>query len=330
MSEPETQRQDYLDCAHGLMIMHVMIYHLCFSINNNYKALYSILHTLSFFMAWFFFKSGMFYRERTLFETALRCIKKLIVPYFIFSIVAFDVYYFVKHPIVDFSMEWRILYLFGTLIHNMPLWFLFSLFAVHISYALLHKCKLNPFIIAALSLALFFLNKAIGFRPYWMLNIPLGLLFYSLGQIFKDVQYNNIVISICLIIYFGLYFIYSYIDFSIGIINPYLVAIPWSLAGCILINVLFKSFPRLCIAPLKFFGKHAMEFFCTHIIFIDLFEHIVEHSELIISDTAFKIIAFTTYILLLTVVLYFFKPNRIQWMFGRFQNVKTNQEKRHI
>ena len=295
----------------------MMIYHLCVSIKDNYEALYPILHTLSFFMAWFFFKSGMFFKERPLFETIQQCIKKLIVPYVVFSIVAFVIYYIVKLPAVDFSFEWRILYLFGSLIHNIPLWFLFSLFAVQITYSILHKCKLNPYIIAGLSLSLFFLNKTIGFRPYWMLNIPLGLLFYSLGQIFKDIQYKPIVIIISLFVYFGLYFVYSYIDFSVGKITPIYVAIPWSLAGCMLINVLFKSFPQFCITPLRFFGKHAMEFFCTHIIFLDYFEHIVEHNELIISYTAFKIIAFVTYILVFSIILHLFKLKRIQWMFGR-------------
>ena len=295
----------------------MMIYHLCVSIKDNYEALYPILHTLSFFMAWFFFKSGMFFKERPLFETIQQCIKKLIVPYVVFSIVAFVIYYIVKLPAVDFSFEWKILYLFGSLIHNMPLWFLFSLFAVQITYSILHKCKLNPYIIAGLSLSLFFMNKAIGFRPYWMLNIPLGLLFYSLGQIFKDIQYKPIVIIISLFVYFGLYFVYSYIDFSVGKITPIYVAIPWSLAGCMLINVLFKSFPQFCITPLRFFGKHAMEFFCTHIIFLDLFEHIVEHKELIISDTAFKIIAFTAYLIVLSIVLHFCKLKHFQWLFGR-------------
>lgn len=312
-----TTRQSHLDCAHGLMILHMMVYHLCFSIKDNYDALYPILHTLSFFMAWFFFKSGMFFKERPLFETVQQCLKKLVVPYVVFSIVAFVIYYIVKLPAVDFSFEWRIFYLFGSIIHNMPLWFLFSLFAIQITYSILHKCKLNPYIIAVASIILFFLNKEIGFRPYWMLNIPLGLLFYSLGQIFKDIQYKPIVIIISLLMYLGLYFVYSYIDFSVGKTTPIFVAIPWSLAGCILINVLFKSFPRFCIAPLDFLGKHAMEFFCTHIIFLDLFEHIVEHTELIISDTTFKIIAFVSYILIFSIILQRFKLKHIQWMFGR-------------
>ncbi len=322
MTEQTTLRQDHLDCAQGLMILHMMFYHLCANTINNTPHHYHLLHPLSFFMAWFFFKSGMFYKGKGIKHTLFDGIRKNIIPYIFFSIIGFIVYYFTEYPTTSISLEWSFFYVFGAFRGNMPLWFLLSLFLVQLSYSLAHKCKIKPIFVAIISLTLLFLNKEIGFRPYIMKNVPLGLFFYALGQTLKDLQYKRILIICSLFVYFGLFFIHMDMDFLWGKLVPEYVAIPWALAGCILLNALFKYLPCLCVSPLKFLGIHSMEFYCTHIIIISIIEVILIrrfylHTSLELSNILFEYIAFAIYIIVFSTIIHFYKPKYLQWIFGK-------------
>lgn len=310
-------KQDHIVYAHGLMILHMMFFHFCVSTIYGSQLYYTILHPLSFFMAWFFFKSGMFYKEREIKDVLKTNFIKLIVPAIVFSALGFFCYLFFEQPGFRFSYELGFLYVFGSLRGNVPIWFLFSLFAVQMLFSIMRKCKINIYCIALLALGLYIFNKHIGLRPYWTYNIPLGLMFFTLGQVFKDIQYYRIPIIICIIVFCGLFFFHTDINFRDGVFSPAIVALPWTLAGCILTNVLFKSFPSICIAPLRFFGEHAMEFYCTHIIIIYMIEQFIKHYHFYISHIIFEFIAFAFYLILFAIIIHNFKLKHIQWMFGR-------------
>ena len=315
MTEQTTLRQDHIDCVQGLMILCVMLYHLY---DLTYKPLYYILlFPLSFRIAWFFFKGGMFYKERGFKDVLFSGFKKLVVPAVVFNIIGFICYIVVEKPQINIINEIDFLYVFGSLHGDTPLWFLLSFFAIQIIYSLLRKMKISPIIIAFFSIGLFYTNKIIGFRPYWAYNIPIGLLFYALGSFFKEIQYKKNVIIISIIIYSSLLLVNKELYFYFAKFHPFLVAIPWALAGCILINVLFKSFPIIGIKPLKLLGQYSMEFYCTHFIIINLIEAYIRNNTLPISDMAFRSIAFAIYIIVLFVTLHFFKLSHIQWIFGK-------------
>lgn len=54
-------RDDDLDAVHGLLVLYMMFMHLLgFAIGTVSKYYYPLTHFLSFFMAWFYFKAGMF------------------------------------------------------------------------------------------------------------------------------------------------------------------------------------------------------------------------------------------------------------------------------
>lgn len=310
-------RQDHLDCAHGLMILHMMFFHLCNATIIHKPYYYSILKPLSFFMAWFFFKSGMFYKVRSIIENIHLGFKRIIIPAAVFSLIGFIFYLLPNLSRFNYSLELKSIYYVGAIPGNTPLWFLFSLFVVQIIFSIMRKYNIHPILIVIIALGLYYLSQFIGFRPYWTYNIPIGLLFYSLGLLFKKLQYNRHIVILSLIIYFGLLLYPFNIDFLLGKFTPNVIAIPWALAGCILINALFKYFTRLCIFPLRFFGRHAMEFYCTHIIIIVFLENHIKHHTLHISPILFIIFAFIIYLLVFSLILHFFKLKKIQWMFGR-------------
>lgn len=316
MSEPIITRQRHIDCAHGLMILYMMLYHICDSTIFG-TSLYDIItRPLSFFMAWFFFKSGMFYKDRTLYEVIRVGLIRLIIPAITFSLIGFVFYLVFYQTGFSFSNEFAFFYLYGCFKGNTPLWFLFSLFIVQILFVLFNKLKINHLLIPFISIGLYFLNKYVGFRPYWTLYIPIGLLFYSLGMIFKELQYNNQIIIVFIVIYFSFILFSETNIFALGKYTPFFIVIPFSLAGCILTNVIFKSFKRICIAPLCFFCQHAMEFLCTHMIIIKLIEFLIKRLA-ITYNIIFECVAFILYLFIFSTILYFFKLNKLQWMFGR-------------
>ncbi|MBP5515593.1 MAG: acyltransferase family protein [Bacteroidales bacterium] len=317
MPETATDRQIHLDCAHGLMILHMMFFHLCDETIVGTPYYYPILHTLAFFMAWFFFKSGMFYRDWEIRDVIKTGFKRFIIPAVIFAVIGFAFYLLTVNPHATLSDEIKYFYVFGSVHGHTPIWFLFSLFAVQVIFTIIRKCKLNSVVIAVISLGLYFSSKYIGFRPYWIYNISLGLLFYSLGLLLKDHQYNRTITITCLVIYFGLYFFHTDIDFQYGLFKPFVIAIPWALAGCILTNTLFKTFPRLCVAPLSFFGRYAMEFYCTHIIILYAIRKIVDSIDCPLSGVFTISFLFAVYIVIFAIILHYFKLKHIQWMFGK-------------
>ncbi len=322
-STTEYTRQKHLDCAHGLMIIHMMFFHLCVSTIYNTPLYHTILHPLSFFMAWFFFKSGMFYKELSPIEQIKRGFQRLIIPALFFSLIGLICFFIIDKPGFSLSRECEYFYVFGTFHGNTPIWFLYSLFIVQIIFCILRKLRINHIVIAAFSFGWYFLNKHIGFRPYWTYNIPLGLMFVALGSIFKDIQYDRRVVILCLIIYFGLFLFSSGINFMYGKFDSAYFTMPWALAGCILANVLFKRFPVLCIKPLSFFCSHAMEFLCTHIIVIAFIDNFIQNHKPTINPIFTELILFTIYVIVLSTILHFCKLNHIQWLFGR-----TAQNKR--
>ncbi len=317
MTDTSTERQDHLDCAHGLMILHMMFYHLCGSTLFNTPYYYPVIHPLSFFMTWFFFKSGMLYKERKISEVFIRGLKRLLIPAIIFSAIGIVCHLIANQPKTCFSEEIEYAYLIGAFRGNGPIWFLFSLFAIQVLYSFIQKIKLNPALVALFSLGWLFINKYLGLRPIWVYNIPLGLMFYSLGHFFKDIQYSRLVIICSIIVYFVLYFVHTQIDFLFGLFKPFVITIPWVLAGSILTNILFKSFPKICIAPLRFYARHSMEFLCTHMLVFTILEGYLKYHTLNISAQLFIFIVFIVYFTILSLILHFFKLKHIQWMFGR-------------
>ena len=63
------KRQSHIDAISGLLIINMILGHCIQMADCRDIPLYSWMDSLSFFMPWFFFKSGMFYREKSLNET---------------------------------------------------------------------------------------------------------------------------------------------------------------------------------------------------------------------------------------------------------------------
>lgn len=89
---------------------------------------------LYFFMPWFFFKGGMYFKHKDNKTALMSSYKRLIIPFIVYSVVGCVIYngiaFFCDTPLYSVK-SWAIgLLVQGSIDENKPLWFLLSLFFV--------------------------------------------------------------------------------------------------------------------------------------------------------------------------------------------------------
>lgn len=142
--------------------------------------------------------------------------------------------------------------------------YIVPLFFVQFIYNLFRKTKISPWVIPAISGGLYALALFLDVDSVLFVNVPLGLIFYSLGVILVKHQYHYYLWIASIIAYVVLGLIPSVSDFRRGVYDPFVIGFLWSLCSCIAVNGLFKRFTFLCVKPLVFVGQNAMTYFGTH------------------------------------------------------------------
>lgn len=133
-----TQRIEYVDIAKGVGMLFVIWGHIRLTGLGN-AAIYA------FHMPLFFFLSGMMYvpdKYTNLKSLVKRRIQKLLIPYFLFSIVTWLIWalynMLMKNPVDSYWMPLLQTIISqgsgGYLVHNSPLWFITCLFVVEVLY----------------------------------------------------------------------------------------------------------------------------------------------------------------------------------------------------
>lgn len=272
MKTNKKDRISYIDQISGVLIVYMVIYHIFqFSGLNNYLHSF-FMHSLSFFMFWFFYKSGMFYHDRTSKEILLGGGKKLLIPFLIFS--------FLGHLVLCIQMwqdaisDWR-QYLLDPIIStvivgsssgNTPLWFLPSLLAVQWLYSIAYKRISDNWILIISILGAYLLFRYNIHKPLYIGNILLGLATYSIGHQLKSLQFKNTVIVLSSFAYVAIFLIQDEaIDFRMNELarGSYLLSVIFAISGCVLINFLFHKLST-SISLLEYIGRRSMSFYVMH------------------------------------------------------------------
>ena len=206
--------------------------------------------------------------------------QKLLVPLAIYSFLGHIIQCF--KLFVNDDYNWKHYFLTpikefvctGSVTGNHPLWFLFSLFFVQLLFNELYVRKIKPqfiFIISIIIPIVLYYNS-ISNLPIYLTNVPLGLSVYTLGYILKNRQFDKKLISIAGIIYLGVILFYpSHLIFRSNTLNSggnYLLAIIFSLAGCVVFNNIFKFLPNCRV--LQFIGQHSMTYYVTHWVILNV------------------------------------------------------------
>lgn len=264
-------RDHSIDSVCGLLIIHVILGHIFQWAHMN--SLYSpVALVLSFFMPWFFYKSGMYYKERPVGVAFELYVRKLIFPYLAFSIIGqifWTIMMFVegdrvlRHYMIS---PFNTLLAEGSLNGNLPLWFLFSLFAVLMCFSLFKKNKLVLCFIALLCALILHFTGVV--KPYWIANICSGLFFFSIGYYLKERQYRFYLFAISLIATLTILLLLpSFVDMRSNALlyGNYVVWYIYSIAAIISINNIFK-YLRIPILTKVFtyIGENSMIFYVLH------------------------------------------------------------------
>lgn len=317
-------RDTSLDNVCAIMIIYMIYGHVCLWCGVKQNEI--LTRCLYFFMPWFFFKSGMFFREEPVRQTLLKGIKRLVVPYIIFSIIGQFVFWIMwilqgRDVNIDYILSpLRTLLHEGAVVGNSPLWFLFTLFLVRLIFIIIYKrTKKIVMVITFLSVVVPFvlcLNKFHDF--YYISNVCSGLFFYIMGFYLKDKQYEMKYMVLGLLFYL-LYAIYyhSYFDFRSNQINPsfYILCFLSCIGGIIVYNNIFKRlFSNFKI--LEYIGRNSMSYYVLHWIVLGvmsiLFKYILNFED---GYLLFSIYLISNILLLPLLDVYISK--KFKWVIGK-------------
>lgn len=269
-------RQTWADSLTGLCILYMVAMHVSLITETPiYGGQF-----LFFFMPWFFFKSGMFYKVRPIKQQFVKDAKRLLIPYVVFTVFGWLLYLpFEKEFIVldDMMLMVKNIAALGGAFCNSPLWFLLVLFLIRQVHNLFqsisqHKrlflwCELIVSFVMAMIMSLLNID-----RPLWVPNVLLGLSYFAIGTMLKgnfdELSQKKIVIVISFMLY-GLSFItLGNTNFegntADGGVLGYMLWCFFSIAGIILYSGIFRLFTWLNVKPLLLLGVSSMTFFVAH------------------------------------------------------------------
>ena len=322
-------RNKAMDTVGGIMILFMILRHCLIgtmktSVFGGVVAYYPLL----FFMAWFFFKGGMYYREETLPVCISKGFWRLLVPYVVFSAIAVIVAMIVRGCVSGMAGISDVIgkipvYLKreGAVECNAPLWFLLSLFLVRVFFSFAHNLHIPAWLVAGCSLfAAWGLYKADFPIGQFFENIPMGLCFFALGYLLKDRQYSNYTFIPSVVIFLG-YLVYCcWTREVVGTFNtnthtPYFPTVLYYVAGCITVNNLFTRFPKLQCDFLSAIGKHSMAYYTTHFIIIISVLYVNERI-MHLTDIQIFFVLLVLEALLLPFIGRLFRKPQLEWMTG--------------
>lgn len=316
------KRDSSLDTIAGIMTIYMIYIQICPWVG--ISPLPHVGKFLFFFMAWFFYKSGMFFHNISFSECYKKGIQRLMIPYIIFSIIGWFMFFIrdvIKQEITEqyFINSLRQILHEGAVAGNAPLWFLFTLFCVRIIFYLVHKLKQYSVIpICFFGILAYILNFWHIKDYYWISNICSGMFFFGCGYILKNVQYNKYLFIISVITYIGIIiYIPTFVDFRSNTFTKgnYIAWILSSLAGIITFNNIFKYIP-VRFKLLNNIGKDSMSYYVTHWIILSityvLFFEFIEQEE----KKIWFILYLVFLILLLPLANVLFKTKKLRWTLG--------------
>lgn len=273
------KRDESLDAVCGLMIVYMIYGHIC--LWSGIQQIEWFPRLLYFFMPWFFFKSGLFFKPRALREELVGGARRLLLPYVAFSLLGQLVFY-VKW-LWEGNTPWQnfILVPLRTLLHegavmgNSPLWFLLTLFFVRVIFdACFLKGRKMAGILTLVAIIAAYIFRVVDFHTFFYVpNVCTGVFFYGCGYFLRekvDSKYVLVIATLLYIVYAAWF--PSYYDFrSNGItVAAYPYCISACLGGIISLDWIFKQSSFLQ-KPFVKIGKNSMTYYAAHWIVLAVF-----------------------------------------------------------
>lgn len=283
-------RVKWIDNLSGLLIINMIFFcHVrgaAVKINDG-DILWHIQYFLIFFMPWFFFKSGMLHKNRTVNEEIKYEFNKLIIPWIKYSLIALIIQLLLNLIIKrNFNDTYDIItnqsiYLLknGCIYWNIALWFLLDLFIVKIIYNIISK-RINDIYISVISLLICFL-LSISLKwiiPLYITTAFQGLFFYVLGKTLKNFQFKGKLFIPCLLLYILQYplDLLTYWDSrSTSYNGNFFIVISILISGIVIFNNIFKKYFDREIPLLTYIGNNSLLIYVVHYPIIAILEYYI-------------------------------------------------------
>ena len=184
------ERDKAIDSVAGIMITYMVFTHVCQHFGYEHSVIYMTLeHIFYFFMPWFFFKAGMFFKVEDNKVILNKSYNRLIRPFILFSLIGHICFCIVCYLQGNLHMSTLVPYysllMQGSIPGNLPLWFLLTLFLCRIIFIFFAKNDITVYWIALASLLLAFGLHLIDFKqPFYIANTVTGVFFMSFGYIY--------------------------------------------------------------------------------------------------------------------------------------------------
>lgn len=278
MKKDSTTRQSNLDTVAGLFIIYMIYMHCCQWTETTDMQFNHVLSSVFVsFMAWFFFKSGMFHNfQHTVKSSAISSFKKLFKPYISFFIIGYFV--LISFNLWEGDTDWHHYSLSiikqslcdgGTHKGALHLWFLVTLFLVKsLSPAILNKFNNLGVIFMGLTGCIFALiGKHLGgsLHPYYVFNFFPAMFFYILGNKLKEKQYCTVLFLLASLFYIVSLLSPSLVDFRSNsiIYGHYSTWLVFATSGIIVFdNITRRVLPNIPI--ITTIGNESIFWFVSH------------------------------------------------------------------
>lgn len=321
------KRIPYIDLAAGIMILWMIIYHaFCYtsgvSFGRSEESPCISFPYLSFFMPWFFYKSGQFFEKRSYKELFRKDARKLLLTFAIWSAIGYVFYLIIGALQQSLTLRGatysivRGLFLTGKVPINEPLWFLLTLFGVRFVANWLLPNKDNKFrwLIVVCIVIVGYIIAYGCFRwnhpllPYWVANGASGLVFFALGYEMRDYESKWWLMVPSVVAYFICCIVgFPMVDmiFNKLLAGNYLLWIPVALCGIVVFNALCRWMCKyIRLKPIELVGQNAMTIYVTHILIVLTCTFVVEYFDMTLCYPYMLWIILGAYTIFLPVLCY--------------------------
>lgn len=322
-------RDKSIDAIAGLLILFMIYGHIMSWTGLTDTHSFVILdRVFCFFMPWFFYKAGMFFKQTNLQNIVKTGYRRLIIPYIVWGGVGIASYYLpsiilgqqsVGHVIL---LEMKTILWSGKIEGNSAIWFLLSLFFARIIKYFLSKLeKIHLVVIAMCILSAIVISIKQVFPtmcyPEYLYNTLLGVMFFSLGVYLNERQYQKRVYWVSILLYSILLIAYpSRVDFfhSRLIEGNVMLWILESLCGIVVINNISREYFTRFTTILQYIGINSMIYLVLHFVIANVVRLFVE--PLGYSPQILALFYFLSILILTPMVAIVLKKDRCKRIIG--------------
>lgn len=323
------QRILHYDVLSGVMLLFMMHHHVCGMCGLMDAPIHMIPYQiLYFYIAYFFYKAGRFYNpQKSLKEVLVDSCKRLLVPFVVFTIIGY-VLFGATLPLNTWHYWWypiRQIFAIGRVEGNGPLWFLLSLFLVRLIFQTTGDTRWKQICWIIIGAIIGIVGNYYGVRPRTISNVGMGVFFYGIGYLLRDIQYHKWAGSLSAVLFIVVYIIMAFwgwhlIDFSLnrtefGIHPIWMVN---SVIACVALNFLLHNY-NWKFSPLAWIGRNSMVFLCIHaLVYEFMHSYVYTHTHTQLAMTPHMMLCFDwiSMLLICSAMVFVFKNKYLNWMIG--------------